>query len=81
MFAWLVEEIQIQRLGHDQTSERQTSKDGSRFERIFTRANFRAADGQTTVVEFEVGGSQIGISRAVVATSRVSRSAGLQVED
>jgi hypothetical protein len=77
LFGWVVE-LEVPELGHDhtserQTSKRQTSKDDDQFEHMFhTHANLQAEDRQTTVVEFEVEGSQTGMSRRVHISSRVS---------
>ena len=80
MFAWVVEEMQTQQLGHDHTSKRQTSKDDSRSGRILTRANFQAANRHTTVVEFEVGITDWKVKDGG-HYEQGFRSAGLQVED
>jgi len=71
-FGWVVE-LEVPELGHDHTSSDKhprTTADSSIF---FTHANLQAEeDRQTTMVEFEVEGTQTGMSRRVHTSCRVS---------
>jgi hypothetical protein len=63
--------------------ERISHKDDGRFEQDFDEFHARglASGGWSTAVHLDGGGSEFGVLRMAISSSRISRRAGLRVED